>query len=188
MNEESNLNQVNNKKDAAKVVLIVILTILLIASLSFTAYDKLIKKDEVNSDTNTEESSNSSISGEEINIMWCLSTQGCINDKTLSKESNDIYNYVVNAFNSKKFKNKIDYEIEPFTSAKDYFSEDYYYSIDIDFNNLSNSTSEKIKNIYLNNKNEIFEIVSIDDEKYYTNVYSIEVNLYDYLNEILFEQ
>ena len=58
MNEENNLNQVNSKKDTIKTVLIVILTILLIASLSFTAYDKLIKKDEVNSDTNTEENNN----------------------------------------------------------------------------------------------------------------------------------
>ncbi len=58
MNEGNNLSQVNNKKDTIKVVLIVILTILLIASLSFIAYDKLIKKDEVSSDSNTEENNN----------------------------------------------------------------------------------------------------------------------------------
>ncbi len=64
INQENN-NQLNNNisnqknnKNTLKVILIVILTILLIAALSFIVYDKFINKDEVNSNTNTEENSN----------------------------------------------------------------------------------------------------------------------------------
>lgn len=55
----NNENQVNSS--AVKTVLIVILTILLIASLSFTAYDKLINKNEnkTEQNNNAEENNNS---------------------------------------------------------------------------------------------------------------------------------
>lgn len=55
----NNEKQVNSS--AVKTVLIVILTILLIASLSFTAYDKLINKNEnkTEQNNNTEENNNS---------------------------------------------------------------------------------------------------------------------------------
>ena len=43
------MNEIKNKKgDTVKVVLIIVLLILLIASMSFTVYDKFIKKDNSN--------------------------------------------------------------------------------------------------------------------------------------------
>ena len=52
-------NGVKNKKgDTVKVVLIIVLLILLIASMSFTVYDKFIKKDNTVNNQQTEEKDN----------------------------------------------------------------------------------------------------------------------------------
>ena len=53
------MNEVKNKKgDTVKVVLIIVLLILLIASMSFTVYDKFIKKDNKVNNQQTEEKDN----------------------------------------------------------------------------------------------------------------------------------
>ncbi len=69
MNEENNNlnNGTNNSGYTVKVVLITLLVVLLIGLIGFIVYDKVIKKDDVNNKTNTEENTNQTNNDKENN-------------------------------------------------------------------------------------------------------------------------
>ncbi len=92
MNETN--NQTNNGINTIKTVVIVILTVLLIASLSFTLYDKIIKKDDTNTSENNFNQNSDSIVGvyksEEFDINVPISSS-----EDMGYTQKSVSNYIV---------------------------------------------------------------------------------------------